>query len=124
MPLPLSLNPILTSSEDEAYTQLFFLPPFKKKVEDLIHLDSSGASTKWNVLQGRLMEILETNSLGSYGACIGIIKEANVLPVMEPMKKFFESGDSFKQGSKVNIIVVSVFKECKIRVLSVYMFIF
>ena len=107
MPVPLlkALNSKIENSSDQISAHVFFLPNLKSQVSDLEYIDST--LTKWDDLRNDLNLILSQAGKGTFGISIGIMEIRNVVPVLQPIDSFFSTENSYEQGSRMMIIIVS-----------------
>ena len=116
----------LKSSEDECVVQLFYHPQEDKEPAEYKAYYSATLKTKWNLLNSEIQKMLKTSELGKFGISIGVVKKAFEVPSLEPIDSFFKSETSYIKGSKIMVVVISSFVECKnlfLLKISLYLFV-
>lgn len=73
----------------------------------------STLKSKWNTFSSDIENLLKTAGYGTFGLSIGIVKKAFEIPELEAVDTFFSSPSSYKKGSKIMVVVISSFEECK-----------
>ena len=71
--------------------------------------------SKWNTISSDIDSLLKTTGDGTFGLSIGIVQKAFEVPELEAVDTFFSSPSSYKKGSKIMVVVISSFEECKPR---------
>jgi hypothetical protein len=114
VPLRDDWNYPLASAEDDCSAQIFYYPQNKEGIETHIKFLKS-LNTNWNALSSDIEALLIEGEYGKFGLSIGIVKNAFEVPELETMDAFFNSASSYKTGSKIMVVVISSFDECKLK---------
>jgi len=72
-------------------------------------------NTKWKALSSDIEALLSKGEFGEFGLSIGIVEKAFEVPQFQTIDAFFSFARSYEKGSKIMVVVVSSFDECKLK---------